>query len=124
MVEQVACNSDFLASFPLYYRDSPERKKKKKTSLEEKALVAYDTYERRRERGRRSNVTRSHRRAKTGNESEGKREREKKVYFALSWHRQCARRKRRRARRRVYTYTRDEEETVNHGREEIERERE
>lgn len=128
MVEQVACNSDFLASFPLYYRDSPEKKKKKKTSLEEKARpssVAYDTYERRKERGRRrSNVTRSHRRAKTGNESEGKREREKKVYFALSWHRQCARRKRRRARRRVYTYTRDEEETVNHGREEIERERE
>lgn len=122
MVEQVACNSDFLASFPLYYRDSPERKKKKKTSLEEKALVAYDTYERRRERGRRrSNVTRSHRRAKTGNESEGKREREKKVYFALSWHRQCARKKRRRAARCVYIY---EEETVNHGREEIERERE
>lgn len=56
--------------------------------------------------------------------SRKEREREKKVYFALSWHRQCARRKRRRARRRVYTYTRDEEETVNHGREEIERERE
>lgn len=153
MVEQAAYNSDFLATFPLYYRDSPvprrkRRRRKKRRILFSKRKRSFVGETQRCSRIPCLRYIRGERRGGGGREvptlhaasddRDRKRvearvgRRRKKVYFALSWHRQCARRKRRRARRavdstgarRVYTHTRrDEEETVNRaGKEERERE--
>lgn len=104
MVEQAAYNSDFLATFPLYYRDSPvprrkeeeeekeefsSRRESARSSTKHTTLLAYTvlTIHTRGEKGRRgerrSNVTRSQRRPRPETSGGSSRKEKKKSILCI-----------------------------------------